>query len=293
MKGVMRMENGKWKMENWQKKLRLYASCLLVFSLLPISYCLFPSARAFCEPIQINYNDGIYHIILDGKKVEKKIQFVASDSLITNKEAHKKSGSLLTVNAGFFDPKNQKTISYIVNDSVTMADPLMNESLMMNPVLRKNIDKIVDRTEFRVIDCDGKYHYEIVPHKTQSDFACSVVTSAQGGPMILPELKLEEEFFVVKDEEGNVVRESASVLHKVARTIIGLKGNDIHILIITDKNPMTMYEVQDLCKKLGLERAMAFDGGSSTSMNYKDSINVVSNSDGGGRMLKSFLLIGK
>lgn len=248
---------------------------------------------AFCEPIQINYNDGIYHIILDGKKVEKKIQFVASESLMTNKEAHKKSGSLLTVNAGFFDPKNQKTISYIVNDSVTMADPLMNESLMMNPILRKNIDKIVDRTEFRVIDCDGKYHYEIVPHKTQADFACNIETSAQGGPMILPELKLEEEFFVVKDEEGNVIRESASVLHKVARTIIGLKGNDIHLLIITDKNPMTMYEVQDLCKKLGLERAMAFDGGSSTSMNYKDSISVVSNSDGGGRMLKSFLLIGK
>lgn len=281
-----------------QKELNFYNLktlffCVFIFFLFPLSSFLFPPSWAFCDPIQINYNDGIYHIIIDGKKFEKKIQFVASESLMTNKEAHKKSGSLLTVNAGFFDPKNQKTISYIVNDSVTMADPLMNENLMMNPVLRKNIDKIVDRTEFRVIDCDGKYHYEIVPHKTQADFACNIVTSAQGGPMILPELKLDEEFFVVKDAEGNVVRESASVLHKVARTIIGLKGNDIHLLIITDKNPMTMYEVQDLCKKFGLERAMAFDGGSSTSMNYKDSISVVSNSDGGGRMLKSFLLIGK
>ena len=111
--------------------------------------------------------------------------------------------------------------------------------------------------------------------------------------MILPQMQLEEEFFIVKDAEGNVVRESASVLHKVARTIIGLKDNNIHLLIITDKNPMTMYEVQDLCKKLGLDRAMAFNGGSSTSLNYKNSIDVVSNSDGGGRMLKSFLLIGK
>lgn len=264
---------------------------LLISGLLLLT--LVSTANAFCDPIQINYDDGIYHIILDGKRLEKKIQFIASESLITNKEAHKKSGAVLTVNAGFFDPKNQKTISYIVNDGVTMADPLMNESLMLNPVLRKNIDKIVNRTEFRVIDCDGKYHYEIVPHKTQTDFACSVVTSAQGGPMILPELKLEEEFFVVKDSEGNVIRESSSMLHKVARTIIALKGNDIHLLIITDKNPMTMYEVRDLCQKLGFDRAMGFDGGSSTSMNYKDSISVVSNSDGGGRMLKSFLLIEK
>lgn len=281
------------KVERSKGLLRILPLLLCTLLLFPLSFSLFPSAKAFCEPIQINYNDGVYHIIIDGKKFEKKIQFVSSESLITNKEAHKKSGSLLTVNAGFFDPKNQKTISYIVNDGVTMADPLMNENLMLNPVLRNNIDKIVNRTEFRVIDCDGVYHYEIVPHKTQTDFACNVVTSAQGGPMILPELKLEEEFFVVKDAEGKVVRESASMLHKVARTIIGLKDNNIHILIITDKNPMTIYEVQDLCKKLGLERAMGFDGGSSTSMNYKDSISVVSNSDGGGRMLKSFLLIGK
>ena len=292
MRRFFRCKDAKTQRRKAIKKLCISASLNLCIFFTLYSL-LFTSANAFCDPIQINYNDGIYHIIIDGKKAEKKIQFMSSESLITNKEAHKKSGSLLTVNAGFFDPKNQKTISYIVNDGVTMADPLMNENLFQNSILRKNIDKIVNRTEFRVIDCDGKYHYEIVPHKTQMDFACSVETSAQGGPMILPQLQLEEEFFVVKDAEGNVIRESASVLHKVARTIIGLKGNDIHLLIITDKNPMTMYEVQDLCKKFGLERAMGFDGGSSTSMNYKDSINVVSNSDGGGRMLKSFLLIGK
>lgn len=249
-------------------------------------------AFSFCEPIQINYNDGIYHIILDGKKLATKIKFESSESLITNKEAHLKSGAILTINAGFFDPNNQKTISYIVNDRNTVADPLFNENLLSNPVLRKNIDKIVNRTEFRVIECDSKYHYEIVPHKTPVEFACSIVTSAQGGPMILPELKLEEEFFVVKNSEGKVIRESASVLEKTARTIIGIKGGDVHILIITNKNPKTIYEVRDLCKELGFERAMAFDGGSSTSLNYKNSIDVVSTHDEGGRMLKSFMLIG-
>jgi exopolysaccharide biosynthesis protein len=62
-------------------------------------------------------------------------------------------------------------------------------------------------------------------------------------------------------------------------------------LIITNKNPKNIYEVKDLCQKLELERAMAFDGGSSTSMNYKNSIDIVSTSDLGGRMLKSFMII--
>jgi exopolysaccharide biosynthesis protein len=265
-----------------------------------IFICLFvttlvSTAGAFCEPIQINHENGIYHIILDGKKIEKNIKFVSSENLITNKEAHAKYNSILTINAGFFDPKNQKTISYIVTDRIISADPLFNENLMMNPILRQNLDKIVNRSEFRVIDCDGKYHYEIVPHKTPVDFSCSVETSAQGGPMILPELKLEEEFFIVKDTNGKITRESASVLEKTARTIIGLKkvnnSDEIHILVITNKNPKTIYEARDLCKKLGFDRAMAFDGGSSTSLDYKKSINEVSTSDSAGRMLKSFMII--
>ena len=37
---------------------------------------------------------------------------------------------------------------------------------------------------------------------------------------------------------------------------------------------------------------MAFDGGSSTSMNYKNDIEVISvKGDGAGRMLKSFMLV--
>lgn len=275
--------NSKWQMVN-----SLYIFCLLF----TVCYLLFAStARAFCDPVQVNYNDGIYHIVLDGKKVAKKIKFISSEKLMTNKEAHLKSGAILTINAGFFDPKNQKTISYIVTDRNTVADPLFNENLLMNPALRQNMDKIINRTEFRVVECNDKYTYEIVPHKTPVDFACSIVTSAQGGPMILPELKLEEEFFVVKNSEGKVIRESASVLEKTARTIIGLKGDEIHILIITNKNPKTIYEARVLCKSLGLERAMAFDGGSSTSLNYKNSIDVVSTSDEGGRMLKSFMII--
>ena len=254
---------------------------------------LFVSLPVFSKDISIDKNNGIYHIVLKGEKIKKKIKFVVSEDLITNREAHIKGKSTLTINAGFFDPKNGKTISYVVMDRMTVADPMFNSSLLANPFFRKNMNKILNRSEFRITQCGNKLEYSIANHKSEDPFGCSLITSAQGGPLVYPELKLEEEAFIVKDEEGNVIRESASVLHKTARTIIGIKGtNECHILIITDENPMDMYEVQKLCKELGLDRAMAFDGGSSTSMNYKNSIEVISViGDGGGRALKSFMVI--
>lgn len=267
------------------KILKLFITFILIFSCITPSFAL--------GDISIDKDNGIYHITLKGEKIKKKVKFVASEDLITNREAHIKSKATLTVNAGFFDPKNGKTISYVVTDRMTSADPMFNASLLANPFFRKNMNTVLNRSEFRVLQCGNKFQYEIVSHKSAVPFGCSLITSAQGGPLILPELKLEEEGFIVKNSEGKVVRESASVLHKTSRTIIGLKGTDeCHILIITDENPMDLYEVQKLCKDLQLDRAMAFDGGSSTSMNYKNEIEVVSlKGDGAGRMLKSFMLV--
>ena len=248
-------------------------------------------AQAGVPPIDVTYNDGIYHIVLKGEKIKRHVKFISSESLITAKEAHNRAKAKLTVNAGYFDPENQKSISYIVSDRNTVDDPLVNENLLRNPFLMRNLDKIINRTEFRVVECDNrKFHYVIVPHKSSVDFGCNIITSAQGGPLVYPQLRLEEEGFIVK-KDGQVIRESCSVLHKTARTIIGLKGDDAHILIITDKHPMDMYEVHDYVKNLGLDRAMAFDGGSSTSMNYLNKYSVTSVGDGAGRSVKSFLII--
>ena len=197
------------------------------------------STPVFANDISVKYDNGIYHIILKGEKIKKKIKFITSEELITNKEAHTKANAKLTVNAGFFDPKNSQTISYIVTDRMTSADPIFNKNLLANPFFRKNMNKILNRTEFRVLQCGNKFQYEIAPHNSGVEFGCAIITSAQGGPLIYPELKLEEEGFIVKDEQGNVIRESASVLHKTSRTVIGVKGTDeCHILIITDKNPI-------------------------------------------------------
>lgn len=264
--------------------------------LIILSLLLFNPAYA---NIKIEYEKGIYHAILTGDKIKKQLEFISSANLITNKEAHYKSNSIFTINAGFFDPKNQKTVSYIVNDYQTIEDPLFNSDLMLNPTLRKNMKAILNRTEFRVLDCDSKLKYEIASHNSKVDFLCSIKTSAQGGPLLLPTLNLEEEFFIAKDSNGNIVRESANVLHKTPRTLIGLKTlpkgeQEIHVFIVTNENPMNIYEARDLCASYGLDSAMAFDGGSSTSLNYKK-INITStqNSQDTGRALKSFLIIKK
>ena len=248
-------------------------------------------SSVLASPVSIKEDNGIYHITLSGNAVKKRINFIATDSLMTNKEVHDASKSLLTINTGFFDPKNGKTISYIVTDGQTVADPLMNDSLMLNPLLRLHMKKILNRSEFRVVECNKKLRYEIVPHNTPVNFMCSVKTSAQGGPQLLPELRLEEEFFILKNEEGNIIRQSASVLDRVPRTIVGIKDNEMHILIITNKNPKNIFEARDLCKSYGFEKAMAFDGGSSTSLDYKK-IHVTSiEANDTGRSLKSFMIV--
>ncbi len=267
--------------------------------LLTVLGLLFFMGTAYAAPIDVSYDDGIYHVILSGDKIKKKIQFVSSPNLITNREAHNTGGSLLTINTGFFDPKNQKTISYIINDYQTIEDPLFNENINLNPVLRQNLRTILNRTEFRILDCDSRLKYEIASHNAKVDFMCSIKESAQGGPLLLPTLRLEEEFFIVKDKEGNIIRESASVLHKTPRTLIGIKSlpkgeQEVHIFIVTNEHPMTIYEARDLCASYGLDSAMAFDGGSSTSFDYKK-MHVVSTQESGdtGRALKSFMIIKK
>lgn len=261
--------------------------------IITLLFALMITNCAFAGSIDVKEDNGIYHITLSGNSMKKRIEFVSTTGLKSNKEMHDETKATMTINAGFFDPKNQKTISYIINNGEVIEDPLTNEALITNPLLRQHLKQITNRTEFRITECNNKLKYSIVPHNTPVEFGCNIVTSAQGGPQLLPELRLEEEFFILKNEDGNIIRQSASVLDKTARTIIGLKDDEVHILIITNQNPKTIFEAQDLCKSLGLHYAMAFDGGSSTSFDYKK-IHVTSIQrfhEDTGRRLKSFMIV--
>jgi len=266
-------------------KIKLFITFLLIFCLSVPAYS-----------VKISENNGIYHVILkSNKKTLKKLKCIATQDLMTNREIHKKSKAILTINGGFFDPVNKKTVSYVYTDRSLVEDPIFNENLYKSAVVRKNMDKILNRTEFRVLECFDGYKTEISAHKNPVDFECQLVSAVQGGPLIYPQLQLEEEFFILKDDDGNIVRESASVLHRAPRTIVGLEGDKfIHFLIFTDNHPVTLEEAAQYCKELGIDRAMAMDGGGSTSLNYKDSIEVVSTPEKNqGRALKSFIMLAK
>lgn len=266
---------------------KLFLIILIAFVQLPV----------FAQDIRVSEDNGMYHIVLAGNKIKKKIEFVQSDKLITNQCIHQKYDSRLTINTGFFDLKNQKTISYIVNDKKIIADPTENASLMKSKELQPYMDKILNRSELRLLKCGRKYKYDIARHNDPVCECCKLIASAQGGPQLLPVTDiyqtLEDEFFIVR-KNGKVVRQSASVLFRAARTVVGIKDNNLHILIFTNNARKTIPEVAIICRNLGFEKAMAFDGGSSTSLDYEN-IHVISTQYTGdtGRKLKSFMIVNK
>ena len=265
---------------------------MLKKTILLISIFVLSFTTVFAKDISCEYKDGIYHIIIPA---ETSIEFISFEHLRTNRQVFNETKAKLVVNAGFFDPKNEKTISFIYNNGMLLESPIDNENLVFNDIIMENWSKVSNRTEFRVTAQGGILLYDIAQHNKV--YTGRLIASAQAGPMLLPELRLEEEFFIDKDTNGNIKRVSASVLSKTARTLIGIKNGEVHIFVVTNEHPMDIYEARDLCVEYGMEKAMAFDGGSSTSLDYKNGdveyhvTSVGIQGDDTGRRLKSFLIV--
>lgn len=234
--------------------------------------------------------DGVYVVEINTGKAKNKLVPYIVDGLKTNNEVYNETGARLVVNAGFFDAKNMKTVSYVTINGQVVLNPELNENLMNNEALKPYMDKILNRSEFRVLEDDqGLLLYDIAPHNDLPPEGYTIKHSIQAGPMLLPDLRLEEEFFIlVKD--GKIVSESASSLHKYARTAIGVKGKYIYLFIVTKKAPMTLQELADLARQWECEKAMGFDGGGSTSFDATE-IHIKSEKDDTARKLKSFLIL--
>lgn len=250
-----------------------------------------------CIDIEITEDKGLY-IIRIPKERNSRVYPYVTKFLTYNKDVFAQTNAELVINAGYFDPKNHGTTSYVIIDGKTVLDPTENKNLMNNQALSPYLDKILNRTEFRVYSCQNGVRYDITAHNTKPPFGCSVVHSIQAGPMLYPDLKLSREYFVTKDENGNVTRDSITALKKCARTAIGLKDGDIYIIIANIYHKLTLVELHKICEKLCLEKAMNFDGGGSTSLNFKGTNNtkfrnleITSDKDKNARKLKSFLVI--
>ena len=244
---------------------------------------------AVSKEISISKDNGIYHIILKGEKIKKKIKFVSSDALITNKEAHQKSKAKLTVNAGFFDVKNGKTVSYVTIDNKLVGDVKKHPALIKSLENEKRLDKVLSRGELRILNKKNHLKFDIVSHNAPVKKGYTIKHAIQAGPIIYPDMDLEGEGFIIT-EDGIVKFQSVDILKRRERTVIGLKGKWLYIVIFTHDHMVDVNEMRDYMQgKLKLNKILAFDGGLSTAVNYKDiSIGSLGKHQ---RKVKTFLVI--
>ncbi len=260
---------------------------LLTIFLLCSSYAC---AKSVCPYKIIQDPNGVYIVEIDTSKSKSKLKPYYVNELETNKYVYEKTNARLVVNAGFFDFKNQKTVSYVTINGAVVLNPENNENLMENEVLKPFMDKILNRSEFRILEDEaGNIVYDIAPHNEAIKEGYALKHAIQAGPMLFPDLRLEEEFFVLKNE-GRIISESASCLHKYPRTAIGIKENKVYLFLITKEAPMSLEEVAELTRKWEMEKAMAFDGGGSTSFDAQE-LHIISDKDDTARKLKSFLIL--
>lgn len=272
----------------------MFRSLFKIFTLILFTiFCL--SSSAFAKVGGSPYNiiqdpSGVYVVEINTAKAKNKLVPYYVQDLKTNLEVYNETGARLVVNAGFFDPKNMKTVSYVTIDGQVVLNPQNNESLMQNEALKPYLDKILNRSEFRILEDEkGKLLYDIAAHNDPVQDGYTIKHSVQAGPMLFPDLRLEEEFFILV-RNGKIISESASSLHKYARTALGIRDNNVYLFIVTNEAPMTLAEVADLTRRWGMEKAMAFDGGGSTSFDSQE-LHIISDKDDTARRLKSFLIL--
>ena len=246
------------------------------------------------EPdISSAYVDGIYTIKIDTSNLTGELKPHYVVNLTTNKDVMEETGARLVINAGFFDPKNHQTTSYLTKDGKLILNPNNNKNLVNNKHLQPYLEKIFNRSELRVLKHTekGNLKYDIALHNDPVPNGYTLLHAIPGGPGLVPDLRLEEEFFVLSRPDGTIEQRSSS-LSKYARTLVGIKNNNVYFVVATNEHPISLPEASDIMKAAGFEKAMAYDGGGSVSLDFKDNdLHIVSENNDKGRKLKSFWIV--
>lgn len=126
-------------------------------------------------------------------------------------------GAIAAINAGFFDPANGRSTSFISIESELVADPRQNDRLMQNPNLAPYLEQILDRSEFRQYKCGEEWQAAIAPHSAPIPANCTLHLAIGAGPQLLPRLTVEAEAFV----DESVGRDAIGLRQPNARSAIG------------------------------------------------------------------------
>jgi hypothetical protein len=175
--------------------------------------------------------------------------------------------SFAILNAGFFDPNNQKSTSHATINGKVVADPKANEGLTQNPKLKPYLTAIFDRSEFRRYDCKGTVRYDIVRHSAPLSPDCKLVDAIGGGPQLLPKLTAQEEAFF----DPTTGRDPIGIGQNNARSAIALTATGDVLLVMTQSPPnggVSLPQLASWLGELGATQALNLDGGSSASLYY-------------------------
>jgi hypothetical protein len=221
---------------------------------------------------QRNLPQSIVHILSIPTDSRFLITPAVSEKVATVEEFAQKHQVKAILNAGFFDPANQKSTSYVVVSGRLVADPQDNERLVNNPNLKPYLSKIFNRTEFRRYLCGETVTYDITLHNQSPLPGCELVHVIGGGPSLLPELTLEAEGFVDKTNGRDAIGSN----QRTSRSAVGITDDGSIILVMVAQKPnvplaksgMSLPELANFLKTLNVNKAMNLDGGGSSSLYY-------------------------
>jgi hypothetical protein len=183
---------------------------------------------------------------------------------------------IAAINAGFFDPQNFKTTSYIIQDGEIVADPQENERLIGNPELQEQLPAILNRSEWRRYDCSGKIEYTIALRQDPIRDRCTLQDAIGAGPQLLPTLTAGAEGFITKAGD-RLIRDAIGTQQRNARSAVGILANGDLVFVVVAQKPelttpsgMTLAELAAFLQELGVVEALNLDGGSSSGLYYQN-----------------------
>ncbi len=265
----------------------------IVFFFVIFSLCSFSLYVVACEKTAYKFikNAGLYIVQVDLNK--SIVVPYLSETLETVDVIAKKTGADVVINSGFFDAASKKTVSYILKNNKILANPEENENLTLNPEIAPYLDKIYNRGELRILKCRGEIKADIAFHSEDIVDGCELLNSTQAGPILLPDMDLEKEFFILKQDE-KVVRDSIGVFRKTDRSLVAIKGDKLYLIITEENQPLTIYELREKLKKYNFDKALGLDGGGSVSLFAKgktENFYQAREKNGASRPIKSSILI--
>ena len=228
-----------------------------------------------------------------------ELSLAVADELETVAELAKREDAIAAINAGFFDPQNGKTTSYLIAEGEVVGDPADNERLMENPSLQTYLPSILDRSEFRQYRCSesGVPVYAIAPHSTPVPTNCQLSSAVGAGPQLLPQDISTTEAFT-DYENGELIRDAIGSLQPNARSAVGIINTDQLVFIMAAQRQnapgLTLLELAEFAQTLGVDTLLNLDGGSSSSLYYEGQTHLARLSASGNlveRPVKSVLIV--